>query len=321
MIVSSGVLSTRAAGREVDVLAFFPRRLHFRRWAGRGWTLPAGSLFFLSFLLIFLPGSQSQAMASEESAWHEAAHSRIRLISATGLPRGDDTVAAAGIEVTLDDGWKTYWRTPGDGWPPSITFAGSENLAGAEVLWPAPKRLNDTGGLLAFGYSDRVVLPVLIEPETKGRPVVLRVKISYGVCAEICIPVETELEHTIPAGEHEVHRGLLQAAMETVPKRQLRGVYCPHYFITAKRRFVNGKPAILVKTAFQAKASGLDLFAEAPDGVDLPPPVRQPRASRGRLYHIIAFEDEETVNALKGQMLRLTMAADQGSCEIQWRVK
>jgi hypothetical protein len=84
---------------------------------------------------------------------------------------------------------------------------------------------------------------------------------------------------------------------------------------------VNGKPAILVKTAFQAKASGLDLFAEAPGGVDLPPPIRQPRASRGRLYHIIVFEDEKAVSALKGQMLRLTMAADQGSCEIQWRVK
>lgn len=321
MIVSSGGISTRAAGREIDVLAFFPCRLLFRTLAGLESALPAVSRFFLSFLLILLLGNQSQAMASEESAWREAAHSRIRLISATGIPRADETVAAAGIEITLDDGWKTYWRTPGEGWPPSVEFSGSQNLAKAELLWPAPKRLNDAAGLLAFGYSDHVVLPVLIEPKTKGLPVVLRVKISYGVCADICIPVEADLEHTIPPGEHEAHRGLLHAAMETVPKRQLRGVYCPHYFITAKRRFVNGKPAILVKTAFQAKASGLDLFAEAPDGLDLPPPIRQPRASRGRLYHIIAFDDESGVNALKGRMLRLTMAADQGSCEIQWRVK
>ncbi|MGF1622052.1 MAG: protein-disulfide reductase DsbD domain-containing protein [Rhodomicrobiaceae bacterium] len=260
-------------------------------------------------------------MASEETAWHEAAYSRIRLISSTGIPRADETVTAAGIEITLEDGWKTYWRTPGEGWPPSVEFAGSENVAKAELLWPAPQRLRDAAGLLAFGYSDHVVLPVLIEPKTEGQPVVLRVKISYGVCAEICIPVEAELAHTIPAGEHEAHRSLLSAAMQKVPERQLRGVYCPHYFITAKRRVVNGKPAILVKTGFQAKASGLDLFAEASEDVDLPPPIRQPRASRGRLYYIIAFEDEKAVNALKGRMLRLTMAADQGSCEIQWRVK
>ena len=260
-------------------------------------------------------------MASETSAWREAAHSRIRLISAPGIPRGDETVLAAGIEISLDDGWNTYWRTPGEGWPPSIEFSGSDNLARAELLWPAPKRLNNSAGLLAFGYSDHVILPVVIEPETKGRPVVLRVKISYGVCADICIPVEADLEHTIAAGEQEAHRGLLHAAMDKVPKRQLSGAHCPHYFITAKRRFVNGKPAISVKTAFQAGASGLDLFAEGPDGVDLPPPVRQPRASRGRLYHVIAFEDESGVNALKGRMLRLTMVADQGSCETEWRVK
>jgi DsbC/DsbD-like thiol-disulfide interchange protein len=320
MVVSGGGISTRVAGREIDVLAFLRCRLLFRTLAGRASALPAVSRFFLSFLLILL-GSQSPATASEESAWHEAAHSRIRLISSTGIPRADRTVTAAGIEITLDDGWKTYWRTPGEGWPPSIEFTGSENLARAELLWPAPKRLDDAAGLVSFGYSDHVVLPVLIEPKVKEQPVVLRVKISYGVCADICIPVEAELEHTIPAGEHEAHRSLLHTAMEKVPQRQLRGVYCPHYFITAKRRIVNGKPAILVKTAFQAKASGLDLFAEAPGGVDLPPPIRQPRASRGRLYHIIAFEDEKAVSALKGQMLRLTMAADQGSCEIQWRVK
>lgn len=303
------------------MLSFFPCRAFFWAVAGRSWNSTGFSHFFLSLVLTLLTAIPGSAMPSEATQWHDAANSRIRLISATGIPRADQTVTAAGIEITLDDGWKTYWRTPGEGWPPSIEFTGSKNLGKAELLWPVPKRLNDAAGLLAFGYSEHLVLPVLIEPKTSGQPVVLRVKISYGVCADICIPVEVELEHTIPPGEHEAHRSLLRTALEKVPQRQLRGVYCPHYFITAKRRVVNGKPAILVKTAFQAKASGLDLFAEGPAGVDLPPPVRQPRASRGRLYHIIAFENEETVNALKGQMLRLTMAADQGSCETHWRVK
>lgn len=321
MAVSGGSLSTGAFRRETGVFSFFSCRKLFGLLAAQSRALTSFSVFFLSLILILVVAVPGPARSSEATQWHDAAHSRIRLISATGIPRADRTVTAAGIEITLDAGWKTYWRTPGEGWPPSIEFNGSKNLAKAELLWPAPKRFNDTAGLLAFGYSEHVVLPVLIEPTTADQPVVLRVKISYGVCADICIPVETELEHTIPPGEHEAHRSLLRAALEKVPQPQLRGVYCPHYFITAKRRVVNGKPAILLKTAFQAKASGLDLFAEGPDGVDLPPPVRQPRASRGRLYHIIAFENEATVNALKGQMLRLTMAADQGSCETHWRVK
>jgi len=34
------------------------------------------------------------------------------------------------VHITLEDGWKTYWRAPsGNGIPPSFNWEGSENLS------------------------------------------------------------------------------------------------------------------------------------------------------------------------------------------------
>lgn len=278
----------------------------------------AGILVMIAVLLF---GRAENAAAFDESAWHQAAHSRVRLISNGDVVYPGRNAVATGLEIVLDRGWKTYWRTPGDGLAPSIDWRSSENVKQAEILWPAPKRLDGPGGLTSYGYEDRVVLPILVTPAEGASTAILKLNISYGVCADICIPVEIKLELGLPPSTHSDHQNTLRAALKRVPKEQKKGVYCPHSFITAKRRTVNGTPALLIKTAFEDAASGLDLFVERRDGLELPPPERQPRASRGRLYHILSFESEEAVNELKGQNLLLTMVSDQGSCETAWRVK
>src|SRR6187397_1512976 len=73
------------------------------------------------------------AKAADASPWSDDIRSSIRLV-AGGTQGG---ALRAGIEIKLQPGWKTYWRYPGDsGVPPSFSFAGSENLASAEVLFP-----------------------------------------------------------------------------------------------------------------------------------------------------------------------------------------
>ena len=62
-------------------------------------------------------------------------------------------------------GWKTYWRMPGDaGIPPQFDWSGSQNVKSVEVLWPAPQRFIDSGGE-TVGYKDRVVFPLRIVPD------------------------------------------------------------------------------------------------------------------------------------------------------------
>src|SRR5262245_4538089 len=76
--------------------------------------------------------------------WAIDGKARIRL-----LAEGVDTNGQlnAGVEIALDPGWHTYWRSPGDsGIAPSFDFAGSRNLGPVEVAFPVPERLDD-------GYS------------------------------------------------------------------------------------------------------------------------------------------------------------------------
>lgn len=270
------------------------------------------------FLVFKGPASGEPRSASP---WLDVEHSKIRLISAYDVSYRGRARLIAGVEIILDDGWKTYWRSPGDGLAPSLEWKNSENLQDAELLWPAPKRHESPGGLTSFGYEKRLVLPLLITPGDTSKPIHLKLQVVYGVCADICIPVETGLSLVIPPSGDSAHKETLTAALERVPKRQQRGVYCPHSFITAKRRDANDKPAFLIKTAFEEQATGLDLFAEAPDGLELPAPVKQPRSARGRLYYVIAFDKLSAINELKGQPLTLTMTSDQGSCETVWRMK
>lgn len=279
-------------------------------------------LCLLTMISVVGGGANSFAKPGQASPWQANGHSRIRLIAAGGIPYQGRLVMAAALEIVLNDGWKTYWRTPGDGLAPSFEWNGSRNLKDAAILWPAPKRLVNPGGSLAYGYEGRLVLPILITPLDADAPVLFRLLAAYGVCADICIPAEAELELEIPpsVGGGAVGKDIA-AALERVPKRQARGVHCPHRVITAKRRTINGRPALLIKTAFDERAAGLDLFVEGADGAPLPVPDRQPRSSRGRAHYILEFETEEAVEALKQQTLILTTVADQGSCEIDWRVE
>jgi DsbC/DsbD-like thiol-disulfide interchange protein len=54
-----------------------------------------------------------------------------------GPPAANRQVHLAGVEITLGEGWKTYWRMPGDaGVPPSSV--GRLNPRGVELRYPPP---------------------------------------------------------------------------------------------------------------------------------------------------------------------------------------
>src|SRR5712671_1811022 len=82
-----------------------------------------------------------------------------------------------GLDLTLDQGWKTYWRMPGDaGVPPQFDWAGSNNVRSVTVLWPAPTRFADDGGE-TVGYKNRVVFPLDVIAEDAGMPIALKLAV------------------------------------------------------------------------------------------------------------------------------------------------
>lgn len=155
------------------------------------------SNWLLAAVLIIVAGTPLAAAASD---WAEREQLRVRLIAATDAV-GEAETLRLGLQFALAPGWKTYWRSPGDaGYPISIEWQGSRNLAEATLLWPAPTRFQ-LFGLETFGYADEVVLPILARPETPGQPMQLRARLRYLVCEEICIPYEENLVLDLPAGE------------------------------------------------------------------------------------------------------------------------
>ena len=96
----------------------------------------------------------------------------MRLVSGGSAESAHDVVVSpegarlAFVEIMLEPGWKTYWRTPGDagGLPPAFDWSKSTNLAQAEVLYPAPRRFTDRSGH-TIGYEGGLVLPVVLTPE------------------------------------------------------------------------------------------------------------------------------------------------------------
>lgn len=156
------------------------------------------------------------APASAASAWVSSPQSRARLID--GGVAADGT-RRAGIEIELEPGAHTYWRSPGDtGVPPELSTDKSGNLASAEMLYPAPAAITEAGATV-FGYQGRVVFPVLVHPTDPARPVDLAVDLAYATCADICVPGRLQAKLTLgsaPAPADEV--ALVAAAEARVPK-------------------------------------------------------------------------------------------------------
>ena len=156
------------------------------------------------------------AHAADASAWSSDSKSTMRLIA--GNFRAGESRMRVGIEIKLQPGWHTYWRYPGDsGVPPRFDFSASDNLKSAKVLFPAPHLFTDETGN-SIGYADRVIFPVQVIPRQAGKPVTLRLKIDYAVCAKLCIPAEGRSELTLAIGP-SAHDTELAAAEARVPRQ------------------------------------------------------------------------------------------------------
>ncbi len=75
----------------------------------------------------------------------------------------------AAFEITLEEGWKTYWRSPGDaGIPPRFDWENSHNLDGVALHWPRPA-VFESFGTQTIGYSEKLILPVELTPVDQNR--------------------------------------------------------------------------------------------------------------------------------------------------------
>lgn len=270
-------------------------------------------------VLLFTVFSTAPTLRAQESIsatpWTELHASRVRLV--TGRTKAPNGNYLAGLEIALADGWKTYWRMPGDsGVPPSFDWSGSANIAATKVLYPAPVRMAEAGGE-AIGYKRSVLLPIEITPQDPAKPIILKLALEFGVCREICIPATANFDLSIATGPKGAPAPEIAAALERVPRpQQSRRKDDPELKRMAVSR--DGPlPRLTIEAVFGADATGADVFVEAPEGLYVPLPKRLATDAAG----VVRFETElgrDLAQDLKGKMLTVTLVSDAGATEAQW---
>ena len=151
----------------------------------------------LTALLVLMFAPQAFA-ASSAPARTDALTARL-VTAEQGIAPGRESVSAA-LSVELAEGWKIYWRSPGEvGLAPRIDWSGSENLAETEFLWPAPTRFR-AFGIENYGYEDAVTFPVRLRLSEAGAPALLEARVSLLACATLCVPQDFTLSLALPGG-------------------------------------------------------------------------------------------------------------------------
>jgi suppressor for copper-sensitivity B len=140
--------------------------------------------------MLWLPATQAA-----DSGWLQSPqndHAQVRLRADTS--NGDETRVLLAVE--LEKGWKTYWRSPGEGGiAPAITWQG--NPPPATWFWPTPQRF-DVAGISTQGYQQRVTLPIVLKGAV---PQQLAGRLTLSTCSNVCILTDYpfKLDLTIPS--------------------------------------------------------------------------------------------------------------------------
>ena len=218
----------------------------------------------------------------------------------------------AGIAVTLDPNFITYWRTPGDaGVPPAFDFTGSTNVKAARIEYPAPHKF-DEAGAEAFGYSDGVIFPLLITPQDPAQPIALDLAFDYAVCANVCLPAKAHLRAALD-GPPSSEAGLVRGALAEVPQAREVGGAEP---LRIDRVTPEGNGGFTVEAT--TPDAGATLFAESPDGWFFKASAGSPRPN-GRVAFSVILLDKPS-GTLPTTPLRLTLVGSSGSIEVPVRL-
>ncbi len=273
------------------------------RTLGLVWTAAAVAMTVLT-----PSAAQAQTAASD---WIQGNSSRIRLIAA----RAKTGKFFAGVQIELDEGWKTYWRNPGEagGVPPELDWTASGNLAESVVMFPAPMRLSDANGA-NIGYKHGVTFPVRITAADPAKPVTLDLKILFGVCKNICIPEDRHLAVTLdPGGATDAAiAALLDTAIASVPVAAAENSAAPQI---GSLTLDAAKHVLLIDARVAGSAEAADLFLESPDGLYVPMTEKRSGGPAGLVRFAVDLTKSDDMKTPSGKSLRFTLVGAAGASE------
>ena len=172
-----------------------------------------------------------------------------------------------GLQVAHQPEWHTYWKNSGDsGLPTQLQWTLPKGVTAGEIAWPVPKKI-PIGNLANYGYEGTVLLPVPLtiapdfKPSVLGGDIEVKLKASWLVCKQECIPEEGEFTIKLPArSTTALNAAAFQAAFDAQPQ-PLKGESKVAIDGNAIKLTVSGLPASL-------RGKSLEFFPETGEVIE-----------------------------------------------------
>lgn len=162
---------------------------------------------FRGFVLLLL-SSMGMAHAAD-TGWLTSPqndHARIRFQA----ERSENRLYGL-LTVELQSGWKTYWRSPGEGGvAPEIHWHNGEK---AQWYWPVPSRF-EISGLTTQGYHKQVVIPMIITGQQSD---VLDGTLTLSTCSNVCLLTDYPLHLDFNQPVDDQFQQAFEQAMRSIP--------------------------------------------------------------------------------------------------------
>ena len=258
-------------------------------------------------MCFFYLGMQSHALGAS-SPWFNVDGAKLRLVA---LPSPDGKTIDAGLQIELEKGWKTYWRSPGaSGIPPEISFSSSKNIASLKLDYPIPITFGEKENLTA-GYKNSITFPIKIELLFSNRPVTINAKGLLGICGEVCLPVQFDLS-LLEDGKGFSSRDVASTLLKS--RSSLIGKPRDDFYIKSVKLVSESENTLKVTARVPEGSSKGVLFVEGPSDWYLTP-ARALKIENNIAHFSVRLSDiPKTANPLETQ-LTLSLVADGAGIE------
>jgi len=213
------------------------------------------------------------------------ANMRAELVVA-GNPPVDGRTLVLGVRVKLANGWKTYWRSPGEnGLPSEFDFSKSENLRNVTLSWPAPQRLQLKGGGETIGYADEVVFPVRAEIVDPTKPTKVSLHLNLYGCENLCVKEEFNLAAEVAPYTSNIDAQALLVQWQNRVPRETGPVR-----VTSVQFKDDGKPRLEIEAIADEPFAAPDVFVEGSPEIVATAPVMTKKDDRTTTF-TVGIED------------------------------
>ena len=147
----------------------------------------------------------------------DTGHARISLIKdhSDFVP---GTSINIGLKVSMDKGWHTYWRNPGDsGGPIVIDWDLPKGFSVSDIKWPLPEKI-EYPPLMTYGYEDFVIYPMVLSIPADYSDDYFEMVADILICADVCIPESGKISSNLLDIESD---SLIYEWLESMPSKSL----------------------------------------------------------------------------------------------------